>query len=206
MKKYIIWIDEAGRWPWAGPVVAAVFCFDLKYRKNIKFIKTLKDSKKLSSKKREGIFDELTKLKEDKKVFFETWIVSNKIIDKINIRNANKIAMEQALKKLFLRINENQIKEVLVDWNDNYVFKKIYIKTKFIIRWDDKIDEIKAASIIAKVTRDNLMCKYGLKFKNFSFDMHKWYGTKKHQEELNKFWITQIHRKSFKPIKKLVFF
>ncbi|MBP8016988.1 ribonuclease HII, partial [Candidatus Gracilibacteria bacterium] len=135
---------------------------------------------------------------------FETGIVSNKIIDKINIRLANKLAMEKALKKLFSKINFNCYKEILVDGNDNYEFKNINIKTKFIIKGDDKIDEIKAASIIAKVTRDNLMCKYSFVYSNFSFNLHKGYGTKKHQEELKRFGITSIHRKSFKPVKKIL--
>lgn len=205
MNKIIIWIDEAGRWPWAWPVVASVFCFSSNFKKELIYIiNKLKDSKKLSSKKREEIFSELEKLKKAKKVFFETGIVSNKIIDKINIRLANKLAMEKALKKLFSKINFNCYKEILVDWNDNYEFKNINIKTKFIIKWDDKIDEIKAASIIAKVTRDNLMCKYSFVYSNFSFNLHKWYGTKKHQEELKRFWITSIHRKSFKPVKKIL--
>jgi ribonuclease HII len=89
----------------------------------------------------------------------------------------------------------------LIDGNDNYTFLDIKVKVKFVVKWDTLIDEIKAASIIAKVFRDYVMDCYSLVYPDYGFDLHKWYGTKKHMEALKKYWVVWIHRKSYKPIK-----
>ncbi|MDD2487334.1 MAG: ribonuclease HII [Candidatus Gracilibacteria bacterium] len=201
VNKIMVGIDEAGRGSWAGPVVAAVFGFDPKFNDNLDVIRKLKDSKKLSAKKRKEISEELKNLKKEKKVYFGIGEASSKIIDKINIRNANKMAMERAISNFFLSMSEENISKILVDGNDNYKFKNTSLKTEYIIRGDDLVDEIKAASIIAKVYRDELMVELGKKYKKHFFGIHKGYGTKKHQLALDEFGVTPIHRKSYKPIK-----
>ena len=201
-KEIVVWIDEAWRWPWAGPVVAAVFCFNKSFRWKRIFTKQLKDSKKLNSKSREKIYEEILELSQKWNICFWLGIVDNHVIDEINIRNANKLAMEKALEDLFYKIDKNLIKEIIVDWNDKYKFNNNYIPTNFLIWWDNLINEIKAASIIAKVFRDNLMVWYSKIYPNHWFELHKWYWTKKHQDALDKFWPSWIHRKSYAPIKK----
>lgn len=200
---YIIWIDEAWRWPWAWPVVATAVCFmNLKKIKEIRGF--LDDSKKLSKKKRQISYD-LIKLYEEKwYINIWIWIISNEIIDGIWIKPSNKKAMEKALEELLNKIWENNINKVLIDGNDNYKFKNEELKYEFIIRGDSKIDEIKAASIIAKVTRDKIMEEYNTTYPWFDFSSHSWYWTKKHRQSIFKLWICPIHRKSFKPIKEFI--
>lgn len=193
----IIWIDEAWRWPWAWPVVAWVFVF---LKKNL-IINKLKDSKKLSKIKREEIYSELQILKKDWICLFEIWIIDSSIIDEIWIKKANKLAMEQALFKLFKKMKNIPKYLIQIDWKDNYIFENVENKVEFIVKWDDKIDEIKAASIVAKVFRDELMSEYDIKYPNYGFSRHAWYGTKIHQEAIKKLGICAIHRKSFAPIK-----
>jgi ribonuclease HII len=93
------------------------------------------------------------------------------------------------------------VDKIQIDGRDNYIFEDNDIATEYIIKWDTKIDEIKAASIIAKVTRDALMNEYALKFPWYHFELHSWYWTKKHQEAINRLWICPIHRTSYKPVK-----
>lgn len=202
---YKIWIDEAGRWPWFGWVVAVSFTF-----KNIKnidknLLDLITDSKKITEKKRNFIFEELIKLSTEKKIFFWIWIVDNHLIDEVNIKQANKIAMERSLDELLRKIDSEKVGGIFVDWNDNYQFKNTNIKTHFIIGWDAKVIEISAASIIAKVFRDRLIKTYSILYPNLWLENHKWYGTKKHSEYLQNPWdITSFHRYSFKPIKKIL--
>lgn len=198
---YIIWIDEAWRWAWAWPVIASALLF-IKKDKNL--IQTLDDSKKLSKQKREKLFN-IIKSKSCKwEIIYEIWISSSKIIDKKWIKEANRLAMKKALDKLLTKIQIENIGKIQIDWNDNYKFKSIKIETEYIIKWDSKIDEIKAASIIAKVTRDKIMNNYCKKNKWYFFSEHVWYWTKKHRDALKKLWICNIHRKSYAPIKELI--
>jgi len=204
-KKYKIWIDEAWRWPWLGPVVACALTFAWNIENSL--LNKINDSKKLSEKKREEIFNELIKLSIEKKpkIYFWVWVVDNYIIDEINIKQANKEAMRRALTELLRKIKTKDIDSVLIDWNDNYTFSELTKKPIFIIWWDAKIIEIWAASIIAKVFRDKLIWTYSLIYPNLNLENHKWYGTKKHIDYLT--WpdkITWIHRISYKPIKKIL--
>lgn len=200
----IIWVDEVGRWAWAWPVVAWACLFINKNINDIKIIKYLKDSKKLSKKSREFLYDELIELEKQWKCLLWIWIKWNNIIDEIWIKKANKIAMEDAIKEIMNKIWTNIEIEILVDWNDNYIFDQIDFKTTFIIKWDSKIDEIKAASIYAKVFRDELMKQLEDKYKWYSFESNVWYWTKKHSEWLLKHWICEIHRTYYAPIKKIL--
>lgn len=216
-KKYKIWIDEAGIWPWLWPVVACSLCFQdiKKVPKNL--LDKITDSKKLTEKKREEIFDELIKLStwENPQVYFWVWLVDNFLIDKINIKQANKEAMRRSLVEILRKIKkdsevnlkwkDNISIEVFIDGKDNYSFEEIEKKPIYVIWGDSKIIEIWAASIIAKVFRDKLICTYSLLYPELCLENHKWYWTKKHQEFLTwKEKITWIHRISYKPIKKIL--
>jgi len=191
--KRVVGLDEVGRGSLAGPVVAAAFAFKKFPISNFQF-SNIKDSKKLSPKKREEIYKLLENC-----LFIEWGIgrVSEKVIDKINIKNAAELAMEKALKNLekklrkkadFLIIDGNQLK--------NYKLKtKNY---KLIIKADEKVFSCAAASIIAKVARDRIMQKYHKKYPQYGFDRHKGYPTELHRKMLGKYGFCKIHRKSFR--------
>jgi len=221
---YKIWIDEAGRWPWLGPVVACALTFNPNNLPDKNFLEKLTDSKKLSAKKREEIFKELVEKSrwENPKIFFGVGVVDNFMIDEINIKQANKEAMRRALVELLRKITPDWksplaplfkgedkqgdfINWVFIDGRDNYVFDELEKKPIYIVWWDAKVKEIGAASIIAKVFRDKMIDTYALLYPDLGLENHKWYGTKKHKEKLQKKSdITWIHRLSYKPIKNIL--
>ena len=178
-------MDEVGRGPLAGPVVAAAVIL----KKDHKII-GLRDSKKLSPKKRYSLFAEI----KSNSVSIGIGCVDIKIIDEINIKNATLLAMKNALENLSIRPDQ-----ILIDGLDK---PEIDIDTKCIIKGDSKIDSIMAASIIAKVTRDQMMINYSKIFYEYGFEKNKGYGTKQHMMALNNFMSTPIHRMSFKPVNK----
>ena len=176
-------VDEAGRGPLAGPVVAsAVILLD------DHGIDGLNDSKKLSAKKRELLFEKIN----EKAVSIGIGIVNEKEIDKTNILIATQKAMQMALGRLNKKPNLALI--------DGYKLPNQIVPNKGIIKGDTKVESIMAASIIAKVTRDAIMFEYDKIFPEYGFAKHKGYGTKQHIEALTKFKATSIHRKSFKPV------
>jgi ribonuclease HII len=183
--KCVVGLDEVGRGPLAGPVVAAAIFI----KPNSKFLlKGINDSKKLSEKQREKFYKILTKRQDIK---WGIGIISEKVIDKINILEATKLAMQEAIKDLkpdFLLIDGNL---------------KINCATpqKSIIKGDQKVFSISAASIIAKVTRDRMMEKMHKKYPDYGFNKHKGYGTRAHFANLEKFGPCAIHRKSFYPVR-----
>ena len=182
---YIAGIDEAGRGPLCGPVVAACVIFD----KNIS-IGGINDSKKLSPKKRKELY---IKIKENA-IDLSYGIANENEIDEINILQATFLAMKRAVENLKVKPN------ILLIDGPHSNFK--LIKTKNIIRGDSESISIAAASIIAKVIRDNLMQEYDKIFPNYGFIKNKGYGTKLHIDALNDFKATPIHRKSFKIVKE----
>ena len=184
-KKIIAGVDEAGRGPLAGPVIAAAVILN-----NNHGITGLRDSKKLSQKKREFLYDDIL----IKAVSIGIGKVDVKTIDRINIREATFKAMQIALGSLSTKPDKALI--------DGYALNNQVIPNEGIIGGDDLIDSIKAASIIAKVTRDRLMIEYAVIFPEYGFDQHKGYGTKSHLNALDKFRSTPIHRRSYKPVKK----
>jgi ribonuclease HII len=205
--KYKIWIDEAGRGPWAGPVVACALAFHPQNLPPKEFLDLINDSKKLSSQKREFIYKQIIELSrwENPCLFFGVWVVDNFIIDEINIRQANREAMRRAIVEINRKIPERQIESVVIDGKDNYVFDELKKKPIYIVWWDAKVLEIGAASIIAKVFRDKLMKQYATLYPDYGFENHAWYGTKKHQAALkNPGQITGIHRMTYKPIKAVI--
>ncbi len=191
----VVGIDEAGRGPLAGPVVAASSIIKTK---NILYKKNIRDSKKLTSKKRLEIYNLLIK---DPKIEWGIGIVSEKIIDKINILEATKLAMKKSILNLEKKIQPKKINFLLLDGN----FKiNTDLKQKSIIRGDDKVFSIAVASIIAKVTRDKIMEKYHKRYPLYGFNRHKGYGTKLHFKTLKKYGPCKIHRKTFKPVSCLI--
>ncbi len=214
--KYVVGLDEAGRGPLAGPVVAAAVCVNLKFGcllpggfiynlksiLNDKILKNVKDSKKMTPKAREGAYKILTNHPQIK---YGVGVVSEKVIDKINILQATKLAMQKAVKNLCNELHDREVHCVLdfLIIDGNFTLRqaqgKKYIPEKSIIKGDRKVFSIAAASIIAKVTRDRLMRKYHKKYPQYGFDLHKGYGTKAHFANLQKFGPCKIHRKTFRP-------
>mgnify|MGYP001268212892 CR=1 FL=1 len=178
-------VDEVGRGPLAGPVVAGAVILPEKHE-----IEGLMDSKKLTKKKREMLYPIIIA----KALGTGIGIVSAQKIDEINIREATFLAMERALGNL-----PKVPHSALIDGES---LKSQIIPNKGIVKGDDKIDSIKAASIIAKVTRDKIMFHYGKIFPEYGFERNSGYGTKVHMEALHKYKSTPIHRRTFSPVKK----
>ena len=187
----IIGIDEAGRGPIAGPVVAAAVI--LPQNSNIN---GLNDSKKLCQTKREELYLKIKSCAVD----YAVAIVNSKKIDKINILQATFLAMREAINKIAIFADYFLVDGPYLPTKSNNQYIKI--KGEPVIRGDQKFFCIAAASILAKVTRDNLMIKYHKKYPQFDFFHNKGYPTKKHIEAIIKYGITPIHRKTFSPIKK----
>ena len=180
---YIAGVDEAGRGPLAGPVVAAAVILPDDHE-----IEGLRDSKKLTAKKRESLFEEIN----TKAVSIGIGIVNEKDIDRLNVLAATQKAMQMALG----RLNKKPTLALI----DGYKLPNQVIPNKGIIKGDTKVESIMAASIIAKVTRDTIMLEYDKIFPEYGFAKHKGYGTKQHMDALTNFKATSIHRKSFKPV------
>lgn len=179
-------IDEAGRGPLVGPVVAAAVILPFNYKNN-----EINDSKKLSEKKREELFDIINK----DALSIGISIINNKIIDEINILNATKLAMKEAINNLNIKPEHILIDAVKLD---------IDIPSQSIIKGDAKSISIAAASIIAKVTRDRIMINLDKQFPEYGFKKHKGYPTKKHLENIEKYGILDNYRFTYKPICTLI--
>lgn len=190
-KQIIAGVDEAGRGPLAGPVVAAAVILPCEwYEQGLpKNLEGLNDSKQLSEIKREQYFDQLC---QDKNVLYGIGIVEPEEIDKINILKATLKAMTIAVSKLPLAPAH-----LLVDGNTPIPIK---IPQTTVIKGDSRSFSIAAASIIAKVTRDRIMLEYDRKYPNYGFSSHKGYGTVEHLEAIRRFGPCPIHRKSFAPL------
>lgn len=189
-EKIIFGIDEVGRGPLAGPVFAVAIIVPQLLIINYQFPK--RDSKKLSAKQREKIYNFL---KQSTEVKWGIGKVSEKVIDKINILQATKLAMEKAVLSLEKKIGK-QAEMLLIDGNFGIGLAR---PQQSIIKGDEKIFLISLASIVAKVERDNLMVKLHKKYFQYGFDQHKGYGTRQHLNALQKFGLCEIHRKSFRP-------
>ena len=178
-------VDEAGRGPLAGPVFAA--CVILPEGCEIDGIN---DSKKLTPKKRDELYDEIIK----KAISYSIESVDEKTIDEINILNATHMAMNMAVDKMKIKPDY-----VLIDGNS---IKNMTIPHETIVKGDAKSISIAAASILAKVARDRFICEMAKIYPRYSFEKHKGYGTKIHNEAILKYGPCPIHRKTF--LKKLL--
>ena len=174
-------IDEAGRGPLAGPVVCACVIMPLD---DDKVIPGINDSKKLSAKKREELYEKIIETAIDYKIV----TIDNKTIDDINILQATRLGMKNALNGLKIRPHVVLIDAVKVDTD---------IKQENIIKGDSLSYNIASASILAKVYRDRLMLELSKKYPEYHFEKHKGYGTKEHIEALKKYGKCEIHRDSF---------
>ena len=183
--KIIAGVDEVGRGSLIGPVYAAAVILNKSINK-----KLLKDSKSLKKSRREILSKYIKKN--------SIWAIgkaSVKEIEKNNILNASLLAMKRAIKKL-----KKKPTLILIDGNKVPIIENYNLRS--IIKGDQKIPSISAASIIAKVTRDKMITKLGTKFKGYYWDQNYGYGTKKHLKAIKTLGITNQHRKNFSPIKK----
>lgn len=183
--KYIAGVDEAGRGPLAGPVFAAAVIFPEDV-----YIEGINDSKKLSEKKRDELFDIIC----EKALAYCIAQSSRERIDEINILNATFEAMNGAVNGLKIKPDY-----VLIDGNR---IRGMEIPHETVVKGDSKSISIAAASILAKVSRDRLMYEMSKKYPEYGFDKHKGYGTKAHCEAILKYGPCEIHRKTF--LKKII--
>jgi len=183
--KYIIGADEVGRGSFAGPICAAAVKINYSH---LTLLTNVKDSKKLSAKKREEIF----LMVKENNIEYSFNESSNTFIDQFGIKNANEKVLTDSISDIY---TGNEI--VYVDH-----FKINDFKSISVVRGEDNCRAIALASIIAKVLRDNLMIKFSEKYPEYSFEKNKGYGTKDHREAISKYGLSNIHRKSFslKPI------
>jgi len=190
--KYVVGIDEAGRGPIAGPVTAAAVAikiFKSQFSISNNQLSEINDSKKLTPQKREKLYKAIIECPQIK---WGIGIVSEKIIDRINILEATKVAILKAIKNL--EINPDFL---ILDGNMRLRTK---IPQKSIVKADGKVFSCAAASILAKVTRDRIMDRLHKKYPKYGFNIHKGYPTKYHREMLKKYGPCKIHRKSFGPV------
>jgi ribonuclease HII len=180
-------VDEVGRGPLAGPVVAAAVILDPN-----KPIAGLADSKKLSEKKREALYPII----KENALYYAVAEASVEEIDQINILQASLLAMQRAINALGV-IPEH----ILVDGNKA---PDVSMSVDTVIKGDSRVASISAASIIAKVDRDRMMLEYHHRYPQFSFHKHKAYGSKQHLAELQEHGPTAVHRKTFAPVRRLL--
>ncbi len=186
--KYICGIDEVGRGCLFGPVTAAAVIMPLSLKGNKDIINGIEDSKKLTAKKRE----ELSKKIIEKSISYSIYSISEKTIDEINILNATKSAMINAVKNLKIKPDILFIDALKID---------IDIKQISIIKGDLKSYSIGCASILAKVCRDEIMNNLPEEYQKYKISKNKGYGTKEHLEAIKKYGPSNMHRFSFEPIK-----
>ncbi len=178
-------VDEAGRGPLAGPVFAAAVILPQNYTHEI-----LNDSKKLSEKKRDIVYDDIIR----DAVAYSVGIATEKEIDEINILNATFLAMKRAVDGLSIKPDLAYI--------DGNQYPKTGVKEVTIVKGDSKCMSVAAASIIAKVSRDRFMLKIAEEYPQYEFAKHKGYGTKLHYEMIEKYGVSPVHRRSF--LKKIL--
>lgn len=182
----IVGVDEVGRGPMAGPVVVSAVMLPQDV-----FISGLNDSKKLSKKQREKLYEEIMKIA----IEVQTVFIEVEEVDRINVYQASKKAMEQAIRQF-----KTPVDYVLSD----AMKLDITLPYQSIIKGDSKSASIASASIIAKVSRDAYMEEMDEKYPEYGFKSHMGYVTKRHKEALSKFGVTPIHRKSFAPVQEVL--
>ena len=185
---YIGGVDEVGRGPLVGPVVAACCVLPKNF-----VLEGLTDSKKLSEKKRNAFFDYI----KDNCICYGIGVVEPEIIDEVNIYQATKIAMKQAISKVEEQID---LEHVLID----AMPLDLDIPTTSIIKGDSKSISIAAASVLAKVTRDSMMYELDKKYPQYGYASHKGYPTKKHLEAIHKYGLIEGYRKTYGPVREIL--
>lgn len=178
-------MDEAGRGSWAGPVVAAAVILPKGLR-----LGGLNDSKLVLPAKREELYEKIVQV-----CAYGVGIASHEEVDRLGLLQATYKAFRRALESLPATADH-----ILIDGRDKFSFPIPHLS---IIRGDQKVRCISAASIIAKVTRDRLMIEYARKYPHYGFELHKGYGTQEHQQALKQWGPCDLHRKSYAPLKNL---
>lgn len=191
--KHVVGIDEAGRGPLAGPVVAGAAII----HREDQMVVGVNDSKKMTEKRREEAYEKIVEVSSA----FGYGIVDSKEIDKIGIAKAVQRAMQGALGMLTNKLGENP-NFLIIDGGN--VREIIGYEQRRINSGDSFHYSIAAGSVIAKVVRDRLMKEYAVKYPEYGFESHVGYGTKKHMDALNAVGPCDIHRRSFKPVAQLV--
>ncbi|KKP37567.1 MAG: Ribonuclease H [Candidatus Peregrinibacteria bacterium GW2011_GWF2_33_10] len=186
-------MDEAGRGPWAGPV----FCAAVFIPKNIRIL-GLNDSKLLTPSQRGRLFEIIIA-----KTIFGIGSSSHLEIDALGLIKAVELGFKRALNELVLKTPKKFYDHFFlqIDGRDKFVFDYPY---QSIIRGDQKVKSISAASILAKVSRDRFMLEIAKKYPHYGFEKHKGYGTKLHLERLRKYGACDIHRRSFRPVEEIL--
>lgn len=196
MQKVILGIDEVGRGPYAGPLVIGA-CILPTDRENHPWIEELNDSKKLSEKKRE----ELYKTIKENATSATGWVTS-KELDEIGMSDALKLATRRAVEKI--REEKVPFSEIIIDGISNFLVGTSLEKyAKTMKKADFLIKEVSAASIVAKVERDNYMKELSKKYPEYGFEKHVGYGTTMHQKAMEEYGLTPEHRRSFSPVRKI---
>ncbi|MCK8606499.1 ribonuclease HII [Apilactobacillus ozensis] len=185
-KTMVAGVDEVGRGPLAGPVVSCAIILPHDFN-----LYQVNDSKQLSPSVRKSLYQKII----NNCVAYGIGIADNNVIDDINIYEATRVAMKQAVNNLKVTPDE-----VIVDAMDI----DVPIHQTKLIKGDAKSVSVSAASIVAKVFRDNIMDEYARKYPEYDFNHNAGYGTKKHLDALNKFGATSIHRKTFSPVTKII--
>lgn len=186
--KYIGGVDEVGRGPLIGPVVTACVVLPKEFE-----LEGLTDSKQLSEKKRDKFYEYI----KEKALACEVGIIGPEKIDEVNIYEATKLAMKQAIDKVNKKI---KLEHVLID----AMPLELDIPTTSIIKGDAKSISIAAASVIAKVTRDRMMYELDEKYPQYGFKNHKGYPTKKHIEAIQTYGLIEGYRKTYGPVKEII--
>ena len=184
--KYIAGSDEAGRGPLAGPLVVAACILPMNYQNDL-----INDSKKLTDKKRRTLYETI---KRDA-LCYHIEVIDIDTIDKINIYQASKLGMKLCLEKLSIKPEAALLDAMKLDMD---------YPVESIIKGDERSLSIAAASILAKVYRDDLMIEYAKIYPGYDFEKNKGYGTKNHLKALDEIGITPIHRKTYEPIKTML--
>lgn len=182
----LIGVDEVGRGCWAGPVVAGAVAL-------MQPIDGLKDSKLLTRKQREYLAGQI----KSHSIWGTGWAKASEV-DEIGLTLAVKLAMQRAIDYWADLTN---VKQIIID--GNYNFLDNLPRVKCMIKADQKVPEVSAASILAKVARDDYMRQQALVFPGYGFDAHVGYGTALHKERLKQYGVCELHRKSYKPIKQM---
>lgn len=193
--KFIVGIDEVGRGPLAGPVVVGACLISVSKIKKLRaegFFKSLKDSKKLSEKKREEWLGRINERNENGDLDYNIAFVSNKIIDKKGTSYSLRLATKRLLKKL-----KTDPFRTMILLDGGLKAPEEFTRQKTIIKGDEKKPIISLASIVAKVARDRKMILYSKKFPKYGFDIHKGYGTVLHRRKIRQNGLSELHRKTF---------
>lgn len=186
----VVGIDEVGRGCWAGPLLASAVILSPEHTADKDRVWKLKDSKKMSKSQREIADVHIRSIA----VCYGIGWVSPHEVDKLGLTNATGLAMHRAVDQISMKYDR-----VIIDGNINYLPNLRNVET--LIKADDSIPAVSAASIIAKVARDSYMTKQAILYPEYGFENHVGYGTKQHIEALMKHGVTPIHRKSYKPIR-----